>query len=396
MAKKRKKKAAEANARRVIDQHFEDLVQNAVDFLERSVRDLLDSNLKFSVVHFYQALELFVKARLLREHWSLIISEPSKASYSSFEKGDFHTVSLQDAIGRLTRIAGEDLRSAKDAFEPVRVRRNQVVHFHAPDMPKVPHAGPRSVAARNSRMRVAAGRSPLFESIPPQVGKIVAEQCRAWYELNYLLVHRWKNHFEPFRSKCQHLDHLMLQVRPYLQTRFDKLQPKISQLRARGSVGICAACGFEASRTNSVFQGLSQTSCLVCLRTERSYRFSCTDEDCEGEVVVSEDGTAECDLCDISMTLQDVADNVGEPSHPSDGEDWTQGYCSDCESHEIYGGTVVQIADSDHYLCLACLQDHDRFSQCEFCGELITADPEGTYIGGCLMCDGKLGWDGDD
>lgn len=363
-----------------------DLVQNAVDFLERSVRDLLDSNLKFSVVHFYQALELFVKARLLREHWALVISDPSKASYSSFEKGDFHTVALPDAMDRLTRIAGEDLRSAKKAFEPVRIRRNQVVHFHAPDMPRVP----------NPAMRTAAGTSALFENIPPQVGKIIAEQCRAWYELNHLLVHRWKSHFEPFRGKCQYLDRLMLAVRPYLQTRFDKLRPQLSKLRAQGPVVDCAACGFEASHTDSVFEGLSQTSCLVCRKIERSYRFHCIEDKCKGKVVVSQNGTAVCDTCEASMTLDEVASHVGKSSHPGDVDDRNRGFCSDCESYEIGGGTVVQIADSDHYLCIACLQDHDGLSQCEFCSELITGDPEGTYLSGCHMCDGRAGCDRDD
>ena len=386
VAKKRKKQSAQANTRRVVDQHFMDLVQNAVDFQERSVRDLLDGNLKFSVVHFYQALELFVKARLLREHWTLVISDPSQASYSSFENGDFHTVALPDAIDRLTRIAGEDLRSAKVAFEPVRIRRNQVVHFHAPDMPKVP----------NQRTRTEAGTSALFEKIPPEVGKIVAELCRAWYELNQLLVHRWKVQFAPFHAKCQHLDLLMLKVRPYLQTRFDKLQPKLSMLRSRGRVVACAACGFEASSSESVFDRLSQTSCLVCGRGERTYRFPCTEQGCKGEIVLSEDGTAVCDSCETSMTLDEVASHVGESSHPGDCDDWTHGFCSDCESHEIHNGTVVQIANSNHYLCIASLQDHDGFRQCEFCSELTTGDPEGTYLSGCLMCDGRAGWFSDD
>ena len=56
---------------------FDSLVRNAMDFLKKSV-DELEESPKYSVIYFSTAVELFLKARLLREHWSLIISNVNK------------------------------------------------------------------------------------------------------------------------------------------------------------------------------------------------------------------------------------------------------------------------------------------------------------------------------
>ncbi|MBN1293095.1 MAG: hypothetical protein JXB48_14745, partial [Candidatus Latescibacteria bacterium] len=48
------------------------LIENAFDFFERSL-DEFEDNPKYSVIHFYAAVELFLKARLMAEHWSLVV-----------------------------------------------------------------------------------------------------------------------------------------------------------------------------------------------------------------------------------------------------------------------------------------------------------------------------------
>lgn len=85
---------------------FDSLTRNAIDFLKKSVIELEDSP-KYSVIHFCSAIELFLKARLLVEHWSLIITKPENANLSKFKSGDFHSVSMQEAINRLKNISGE-------------------------------------------------------------------------------------------------------------------------------------------------------------------------------------------------------------------------------------------------------------------------------------------------
>ena len=48
---------------------FESLTRNAFDFLERGIAEF-DASPKYSVIHFCAAVEMLLKARLLKEHWS--------------------------------------------------------------------------------------------------------------------------------------------------------------------------------------------------------------------------------------------------------------------------------------------------------------------------------------
>ena len=82
------------------DDKLASLVENAIDFLDRALRDL-DSAPKYSVIHFYAAVELFLKARLLAEHWSLVIAKRQDADLKSFKR---LPVSV---IGRSCRSTGE-------------------------------------------------------------------------------------------------------------------------------------------------------------------------------------------------------------------------------------------------------------------------------------------------
>ena len=46
------------------------LTENSIDFLTEAI-DGFQVQPKYSIIHFYTAVELFLKARLLHEHWSL-------------------------------------------------------------------------------------------------------------------------------------------------------------------------------------------------------------------------------------------------------------------------------------------------------------------------------------
>ncbi|WP_228250350.1 hypothetical protein [Acinetobacter nosocomialis] len=67
----------------IINNKFNRLIENAFDFLEQSIIELENSP-KFSVIHFHASIELFLKARLMAEHWSLVISSKKEADWNSF------------------------------------------------------------------------------------------------------------------------------------------------------------------------------------------------------------------------------------------------------------------------------------------------------------------------
>lgn len=358
-------------------------MRNASDFLTRSVEELLEGDFKFSAVHFYQAVELFVKARLLLEHWSLVMVDPAKADRAKFERGDFLSVTLPQAVQRLDTIVGEEIGGAAKAFDPVRKRRNRVIHFHAIEYP-----------ARTSRGHVVERKAgpDLFSSVPPAVTELVAEQCLAWYELHLLLTVRWKLHFREFSSEIERLNRRMLDVRPYLQTRFKRLAPDIEKARSSGAVITdCSACGLAASEDVETFPGMTQSQCLVCLRHEQTFCFDCPEDDCIGAMTVKEGAGGECSKCGHAMSIAELVSHFETPYDPSSGGESSTAYCAHCESHEGRGGTVQWVADADRYVCFSCLEDFDEVASCEWCNERITGDAEDTYWLGCMNCDGHAG-----
>jgi hypothetical protein len=62
----RKRKGS--RSRSISDAFFDSLVRNAIEFLQRSMKEL-ENQPKYAVIDFCTALELFPKARLLKEHW---------------------------------------------------------------------------------------------------------------------------------------------------------------------------------------------------------------------------------------------------------------------------------------------------------------------------------------
>jgi hypothetical protein len=86
-----------------------DLIQNALDYL-RSAADYSikgdTRSLKYAVLHLDAAIELVLKARLAREHWSLIFENSDKASLQAMSSGDFVSVDIKSALNRLEGIAG--------------------------------------------------------------------------------------------------------------------------------------------------------------------------------------------------------------------------------------------------------------------------------------------------
>ena len=75
---------------------FNRLVENALDFLFEAISEIKEQP-KYSVIHFYAAVELFVKARLMNEHWTLVITKRQEPDWDKFVAGDFQSVSLDEA-----------------------------------------------------------------------------------------------------------------------------------------------------------------------------------------------------------------------------------------------------------------------------------------------------------
>jgi hypothetical protein len=85
-------------------------IANGIDYLQSVVNHLAGEptvwDLKYAVLHLQSATEVLLKARLLQEHWSLVLKDPGKADRARFENGEFESCGTTEAISRLRGIVG--------------------------------------------------------------------------------------------------------------------------------------------------------------------------------------------------------------------------------------------------------------------------------------------------
>ena len=218
---------------------FNSLTCNAIDFLKKSVEEL-DKSPKYSVIHFCSAVELFLKARLLVEHWSLIITKPENANLSKFKQGNFHSVSMEEGINRLENISVEKIaKKAQTQFKILRDHRNKLIHFF------------------HEKYLVKPDETTLEEVVP--------EQYSAWYYLNLLLTSKWKSVFELYLGEIEALNRLMHSHQAYLRAKYEQLKPEIQMGKSKGiQYEPCYFCSFNAAEVDDSDDPLFSCTCLVC------------------------------------------------------------------------------------------------------------------------------------
>lgn len=341
---------------------FDDLVLNALDFLRASVRDF-KRRPKYSVINFCSGLEILFKARLILEHWSLIVSKPETAKLENFTKGDFHSVGLDEAIQRLQNVAGEIMSPEETrCFKQVREHRNRVVHF----------------------FHDAYSKKPSEELLK----QIASEQCKAWFYLHNLLTGRWNEQFKKHHRKIEQLQRLIERHRIYLRAKFNALETDIKTEKSHGvEYATCGSCGFESARVSSPEEPVFESQCLVCGKDERFLRVACPDCGHVNEITDISCATCDDDECEADIDLSDVIAQHGPHDDPKDER--SVYYCGYCEHHEE---TVIPLAD--RFFCLWCLEFHDSIEQCDHCGNKIAGfDPAGSSAFGCFMCSHSINWE---
>ena len=347
-----------------MDQHdiFDLLTRNAFDFLERGIAEF-DKAPKYSVIHFCASVEMLLKARLMKEHWSLIVSKPDQANLAKFMAGDFISVTLEDCRARIRDVAGEDIGDdAYGSFRALANHRNKMVHFFHPEM----------------------------DSDEKAKAQIVAEHCRSWFHLHRLLS-RWDTYFHDFSSEIAHADRAMKGHRKYLSAKFKALKNELDAARKAGNApNTCSACGFKAAIPDDLDDQIASLRCLVCDHTETQVELECPH--CGESIVIANEGYATCAHCGGAIEPEHLVDAltkdvVGTKDYFETG---LPANCGTCEGYH----TVVERGDV--YFCANCFDISDHVEQCGWCNELNTGDMEHSYSTGCSHCDGKAGWEKDD
>lgn len=316
---KRDKRSADSS------EMFERLVRNALDFLERSVDELKDSP-KYAVIDFCTAIELFLKARLLLEHWALVYEDPKLANQDKFREGDFKSVGIADAIARLTNICGQGINTQqRNAFERIRDHRNRLVHF--------------------------------FD--PVAVEDVTAELCLGLYHLTPLLLKKWDSHFASYVFELALIDRKMHRNREFLRVKYEARAKDIEQGKAKGALFLnCPSCGFEAMRKEVIAGPVVSADCLICRAAGPGLEIECPGcrAPLRGHLYMV------CQ-CSRPITLDDVLHGYPTQCNREENPEKRLAYCGDssCFSDTSWQGDVgpdetresVVLFD-DKWICLGC------------------------------------------
>ena len=337
---------------------FDRLVGNGFDFLNKSMKEF-DTDPKFSVIHFYTALELFLKARLLVEHWTLILTKPESGHLGKFKVGDFQSINLKDAHLRLIDIVQDGLTPDEyKCFDELRNHRNRMVHFFHTAM-----------TAKKSEME-----------------NIVSQQCRGWYYLHGLLSQRWLKVFNKHQMTVASCNKVMHKHGQFLRARFDFLKPDIVIKKSAGShFHKCPACGFRSFEEITIHAPALEYSCMVCNFSSRGIAVNCP-KCAKAQHLIGEAGQP-CTGCGHFILAEEIAKQLPTcgPTSKHDMYDAFEASCGNCLNHL----SVVSLKDGV-WLCTSCFARYDDsdINQCEACGDYTTEDIDDSQFRGCEHCDG--------
>lgn len=108
-------------------------MQNGLSFLHKAIIEL-ESDPKFSVVNFWNGLEILMKVPLVNHDWKLIVVNKKGAdplSRADFTLGNFCSVSFNETCKLLKSELGISIDTgARSFFERVQNHRNRMVHFY--------------------------------------------------------------------------------------------------------------------------------------------------------------------------------------------------------------------------------------------------------------------------
>ena len=346
------------------DEMFDSLVKSAIDFVNSSFDDL-DARPKNSIVDFYTAIELFFKARLMKEHWSLIVSKPESASLVRFQEGDFNSVTLKGAAERLRNIIGEPVsESAITNFKTLGEHRNQIVHFTHTDY----------IANNSSKAHV------------------VVEQWASWHYLYELLTSKWQNIFGAYKKEFDFLNDRMMKQKEYLKVRFDALNVEIQKKEKKGAnILVCRSCSFKSAIVIKNHEWGADYECMVCGAKDVSIKqtkenISCYS--CGKDYEFFNKDIKSCPNCNADVLVDKLVKQCKKKY--TVGDDWWDegepyiAYCHECE----YPEPSVFYIDG-LWSCASCFDRGWQAVSCPHCGKFVVGDMEKIKYFACHLCENE-------
>lgn len=351
--------------RRTKEELFDALVRNALGFVNSSI-DHLQNKPKNAIVDLYTAVELFLKARLMKEHWTLMLSKPETGDLQNLAVGDFLSVYLDDALNRIPSILGEKIdKNASDNFKALGEHRNQIVHFA--------HSG------MDNPSKTQAG--------------VIAEAWASWHYLHALLTGLWEGVFQPYAVELQVLNQRMMRQGEFIKTRFEILKPQIKIQEKKGKKLVpCGHCHMPAAIVGETHSWGTDYTCMVCGVDDTAVE-ECNAElpcpTCNAPFKFFQKGLNACPNCGHDITT-DVLTNLCAEHYPQ-GDDWCeegQEHIASCHKCEHPQPSVFFI--DGMWSCVSCFDRGWGAVACERCDEFVTGDMERIQYFACHKCEPQV------
>lgn len=354
-----------------VTEHFRELVNNAFEFTTVAV-EKIDKSPKFALIDLYTALELFLKARLLREHWSLVVQEPKFAKVASFVSGDFVSAGFDEICSRLQHIAQAPIpKAALTNFDGLRKSRNKIVHFVDPALAKEKES----------------------------TAKAYSELWGSWRHLVRLLDEDWKDHFHEYGG---HLTELTVRLEKHaglLASAYEEVKAIIAQRSQQGKYPPieCPHCKYEAAFVREEQRWGEECLCMVCksvttLTTQTDAPINCPHCQFEFQFVKrisSTDGllqrsTVACPQCAHSFSLPELVDLCSKKY--GGGDAW----CDEkgphiAECHKCRADPPSVFYMDRFWTCVNCFERGFQAMHCD-CGKFATDGAETMKYLGCFEC----------
>ena len=339
-------------AKRIMENEFKSLVENALDFLERSIKDQETGDAKYSVINFFTGLELCLKARLLKEHWALCASDVGNVGRAQFTAGNFISVGMDDAVKRLERIVGSKIKADEiRVYQKLRERRNQAVHFFHP-------------------ADLSAGK------------RVAVEQLCGWHFLYRRLTSAWEECFAPYLDRLETI-HLKFSRRTdYFPAIYAELKDEILKQTKNRIWTECDFCKQPSAFTKGEkVKGVHQLECAVC-GTE-AFRLFLPCRKCGKPALRSFEKSTTCQWCDQSHEAS-VEEEFEQAANDLFPESLPTAWCGECGY--TVEPSVFEVGGSA--LCLACnwFDVRSDISYCAWCGDTVTGNVGTDREPGCIRC----------
>ena len=358
------------------------LLDNAFDYLEKSAKEF-DSDPKYSVINFFSSVELFLKARLACEHWSLIVAD--EIVLSKFLDGDSKTLYYEELVKRLNQIFHKEQisKAANEAFNALRKERNKLMHFTHDLISKNPQK---------------------FEKLKID---IAIKELLAWHYLKAILW-RWAKLFgeDIVVNGINKYESNIKKLEKYYDLKFKAVENILNDYKSQKRIiRKCPICG-KVSAVIETFEDYPFTcyECFVCghIDERREVRITCPACGTNHRKNLDDFNFGSSFKCDCGevITLEQIIEavfNTIDEKHIEaffDTEVITKDNmydshiinCTNCDSYD------TGVKCNDFYVCTACGAIDKNPPICEYCNcASIGSDFNGidTFNEGCDFCDGN-------